>query len=259
MKLHCGPQRASWCWWHSCQLWAECSVSAVLGLASNRQEESRAHTHTPYRKKAALHTSVRPPVAQFPICCDQIVFQVSVGEAQSPAWTPLLLSVSQWLSGEHTQIRDYNIQTRQRRVFIISCFNSVSVPSFCFSSANEKIEDINGCPKSRSQMVSDLLSLFWQNTVTFTSLCVWSDAALWCPISPKSLVNRCKWEKLLQLYLLLWLCGLSSEKPLAQTSVNWRSAANITGFGFGPSYCTWKGRWQREMFTASDDDWVLDM
>ncbi|CAB1413889.1 unnamed protein product [Pleuronectes platessa] len=34
--------------------------------------------------------------------------------------------------------------------------------------ANEKIDDINGCPKSRSQMVSDLLSLFWQNVVKFT-------------------------------------------------------------------------------------------
>lgn len=61
VKLHSGPQRASWCWWHSCQLWAECSVSAALGLASNRQEESRAHTHTPYRKKdSSTHLSPAP-------------------------------------------------------------------------------------------------------------------------------------------------------------------------------------------------------
>lgn len=58
-------------------------------------------------------------------------------------------------------------------MFSLSFFYlSVSASRFCLPAANEKIDDINGCPKSRSQMVSDLLSLCWQNVVNFTSVCV---------------------------------------------------------------------------------------
>lgn len=48
-----------------------CSGSAALGWASNRREESSTpHTHIPDG----------PPMAPCPICRDQILFQVSVGE-----------------------------------------------------------------------------------------------------------------------------------------------------------------------------------
>lgn len=184
-----GPPDAGPCCWHSCQLWAEGRGSAAVGWASNRREESSTpHTHAPFQKKHNTHPG-RGPSGPVPICCDQIVFRVSAGGerrwegggSQSPAWAPLLSSLSQQLSGTHTQGSPLEIKERitltkhgwKEFMFSLSFFYlSVSASRFCLPAANEKIDDINGCPKSRSQMVSDLLSLCWQNVVNFTSVCV---------------------------------------------------------------------------------------
>lgn len=148
-----------------------------MGRASNRREESLTpHTH-------AQHTSRSGP--QRPrshlLWPDSVSCLHGRGEEGghshrhehlcSPQSASNCLGHTHWISSGNKR-EDYFNQTRLKRVFTLIFYLSVSASSFHLSSANEKIDDINGCPKSRSQMVSDLPCLFWRTAVKCTSVCV---------------------------------------------------------------------------------------
>lgn len=162
-----------------CQLWSACRASAVVGRAWMRRRripDTQAHAQGPF-KKSSTTLLVRPPHSgrHHPhLLRTQIVFQVSAGRGRSgSSGTGMSASPppgQERQSHGYLKKMDYVEWSSLKKIVISNrlCFVSVS-------SANEKIDDINGCPKSRSQMVSDPSAPLFD----LTSLCSPVEAVVW--------------------------------------------------------------------------------